>query len=680
VEPSGTAVVAVDRRTSPPSGGAETTKRPSPPRELTTSNITVEERLDPLPVEPFTKRKGATLQPKWSANVGLLTFKSTMIASGGRVVVGTHGRSSGGLDEASDGVYVLEGASGKVLQKIAVPGKGDLDVGGVAMDGETIFFTTDLGLVVAAGTDGVVKWSTKVASAGAQNAPPTGPNRVGAAAAAPASASTKLRPAPALARTRSVEALEVVVGDEAGKLTVLDAKTGTILWSMDTGQNEYGARGFVASAAIADVDGDGRDDIVAGARDGALVAYRGTDGKPFWRATGQSGIHASPSILDVGGDGKLEVIGAWSYSTVAVFDLATGKQKWGASLNLPAGGIEGLFSSPVPVAGPTRGSGFIAIGSSWWGAEDGVTLVGSRRALRHAEGRTTSSAVVTDLDDDGVLEAIFVTEAGAVVSVDTQGRRAELAKVAAKAEATPLVADVDANGTFELLVVGGDGVLRCFETEQDHATGVALPWGEPAEPGRSHPPRALGRVFKAGSPGIVPVPVPVRARARSGIAAMTWGATKSRPTMAATPTPTPTHRLRCVARSRRRSSSSTSIDTTSGSRRSSRAPAPHGQSLASGPGRAHSEHTKGSFIRARLARPARSHNTRAATLVLTDTCSRPGYPAGSRASRRGARRPSSSARTLPNRATSATSRCRCRSSSRSAGSRSPRVGSTASAA
>jgi hypothetical protein len=294
---------------------------------------------------------------------------------------------------------------------------------------------------VAAGLDGTVKWSTQVARSG-----------------------SKLRPAPALARTRSAEALEVVVGDEAGKLTLLDAASGTALWSMETGQNEYGARGFVASPAIADVDGDGRDDVVAGARDGALVAYRGTDGKPFWRATGQSGIHASPSVLDVGGDGKLEVLGAWSYSTVAVFDLASGKQNWGASLNLPAGGIEGLFSSPVPVPGTTRGAGFVAIGSSWWGAEDGVTLVTSRRALRQAEGRTTSSAVVTDLDDDGVLEAIFVSEAGRVVSFDTQGRRAELAKVGAKAEATPLLADVDANGTFELLVAGGDGVLRCFET------------------------------------------------------------------------------------------------------------------------------------------------------------------------------------------------------------------------
>lgn len=438
----GTAVVAVDLRlAAPPPLESAAPRRPAAPREFTTTNVAVEERLDALPIEAFTKRQGATLKPKWSVNVGLLTFKSTMIASGGRVVVGTHGKTSGGLDEASDGVYVLESATGKVLQKIAVPGKGDLDVGGVAMDGETIFFTTDLGLVVAAGLDGTVKWSTQVARSG-----------------------SKLRPAPALARTRSAEALEVVVGDEAGKLTLLDAASGTALWSMETGQNEYGARGFVASPAIADVDGDGRDDVVAGARDGALVAYRGTDGKPFWRATGQSGIHASPSVLDVGGDGKLEVLGAWSYSTVAVFDLASGKQNWGASLNLPAGGIEGLFSSPVPVPGTTRGAGFVAIGSSWWGAEDGVTLVTSRRALRQAEGRTTSSAVVTDLDDDGVLEAIFVSEAGRVVSFDTQGRRAELAKVGAKAEATPLLADVDANGTFELLVAGGDGVLRCFET------------------------------------------------------------------------------------------------------------------------------------------------------------------------------------------------------------------------
>lgn len=421
---------------APTSSGKQV--KPPAPRDFTTANFAVEENVPALPQGTFTKGKAVALKAKWSANVGRLTFKSTMIAVDGKIVVGTHGKSLSGLGEASDGVYVLKGATGAVEKQIVVPGKGDLDVGGVAMDGDTIFFTTDAGSVIAAKTDGTQVWSTSVGN--------------------------KIRPAPALARTRSKDELEVVVGDETGKLSVLDAKSGAMLWSMETGENDYRGRGFVASPAIVDVDEDGRDDIIAGARDGVLVAYRGTDGKPFWRATGQSGIHGSPSIIDVDGDGKLEVIGAWSYSTVAVFDVARGKQNWAASLERPGGGVEGLFSSPVPVPGQTRGSGFIAIGSSWWGKEDGITLVSGKRATRQQDGRTTSSAVVADLNDDGTVEAIFVTEAGAIVSFDTRLERTELGRVGAGAEATPMIADVDQNGTFELLVVGGDGVLRCFET------------------------------------------------------------------------------------------------------------------------------------------------------------------------------------------------------------------------
>jgi outer membrane protein assembly factor BamB len=454
-----TAAVSIESATvaapQPPAKTAQA-KDPAKPRVLrdfAPANIAVESNLAALPVSPFGKASAqAPLKLKWATQVGLLTFRSTMFMSGGKLVVGTHGSSLSAANESKDGVYVLEASSGKVERIIATPGKGDLDVGGVAFDQGVVYFTSDSGLVTAATLDGTIVWKTALEG--------------------------KVRPAPALARTRSASELEVVVGDEQGHLVSLDAKTGSKLWSIDTGENDYGARGFIAAAAIVDVDGDGHDDIVAGARDGVLAAYRGVDGKPFWRASGGSGIHASPSVIDVNGDGKLEILAGWSYSVLGVFDVARGKQNWGASLSLPSGGIEGLFSSPVPVPGASKGAGFIAIGSSWWDKEDGVTMLSGTRASRSQEGRTTSSAVVTDLDNDGALDAIMVSEAGAVLQFSSKLERRELARVPAKAEATPMLADVDQNGTFELLVVGGDGKLRCFETGSKEAPKVSRFRGE----------------------------------------------------------------------------------------------------------------------------------------------------------------------------------------------------------
>jgi hypothetical protein len=327
----------------------------------------------------------------------------------------------------------------KVHRFIATPMAGDRDVGGIAIDGDTVFFSGDASLVAATSlSTGATRWTTKL--------------------------SGKVRPAPALAELSGDGAVDVVVGDESGTLWALDGKTGRTLWSMKTGQNEYGAEGFVGAAAIVDVDGDGRDDVVAGARDGVLTAYRGRDGLTLWSVAARSGMHASPQVLDLDGDGKREILAAWSYSDVGIFDARTGVERQGQSLSLDQGGIEGLFSTPVPLPTGT-GSGTIVASSAWWGAEDGVTIVGARsRLFRSQEGRTTSSAVVADLNGDGAPEAILVTEAGKLISVTASGLRAELAKLAGKPETTPMLADVDGDGTLELLVLDGKGELGCFGT------------------------------------------------------------------------------------------------------------------------------------------------------------------------------------------------------------------------
>lgn len=396
---------------------------------------------------PLREAPKRTLTARWSTRVGKTTFRTTMAMAGDKLVIGTHGDSLKGLNEASDGVYVLDAKTGKVVKKIAPPGTGDKDVGGIALEGNSVVFGTDNGYVVRAGLDGVTAWTTKLGG--------------------------KIRPAPALARLRASGALDVVVGDENGTLHALDGDTGKPLWTRDTGKNDYDAGGFIAGAAIARLDGDTIDDVIAGARDGVLVAYAGRDGQELWRYEGGSGIHASPSIVDLDGDGRMEVISAWSYSTVVVFDAKTGEVRWEQALEQDDVGIEGLFASPIPV--PRKSGGVVVQPTSWWGGKrgasastsvDGIILVGQeRRAFRTAEGRVSATAVVMDLDDDGSWDAIVGTEAGDLLALDAErGTRTVLAKANGGIEAPALVADVDGDGTYELLVASNDGMLTCYAT------------------------------------------------------------------------------------------------------------------------------------------------------------------------------------------------------------------------
>lgn len=388
-----------------------------------------------------------TLAKVWSVKVGKTTFRTTMALDGATIVLGTHGDTLDRKNETSDGVYVLEAKTGKVVRTIPTPGQGDRDVSGIAIDKGSVVFATDNGQVVKARlADGAITWTAKV--------------------------NGKARPAPALADLDGKGALDVVVGDEAGTLHALDGDKGTALWSRKTDKNEYDARGFVAAAAITDVDGDGRDDVIAGARDGDLAAYRGASGDVLWSEHGSSGIHASPSLVDLDGDGRLEVLAAWAYSQFLVLDAKTGEVRYHQTVELDGGGIDGLFASPIPL--PVRGGpGLFVQGTAWWspkGAKapkgnDGIVLLGQKkRAYRSEEGRVSATPVVMDLGDDGVWDAIVGTEVGEVLAVRGDGTKSLLAKLPGGVEASALVADVDGDGTYELLVASNDGFLSCFAT------------------------------------------------------------------------------------------------------------------------------------------------------------------------------------------------------------------------
>ena len=380
---------------------------------------------------------GIALKKRWASKVGRTTFRTTMAVIGDRLVIGTHGPTLGGKHERGDGVHVLDARTGKSKLVVATPGQGDHDVGGIAVDGDRVFFTSDNAQVVAASlTDGKILWR--------------------------ATASGKVRPAPALGDLNGDNQVDVVVGDEAGVLRALDGTTGQKLWAFATGVNDYGARGFIGAAALGDLDGDRRLDVVAGARDGILAAYRGSDGRVLWQVGFSSGIHASPSIADFDQDGRPEVLAAWSYGDIAILDGASGGKRWLARVALDAGGIEGLFGSPTPLPGKP---GVLIVPTAWWDKDDGIVGLGvDARTFKAFEGRVSASAVIMRLGDAGLPVAVIGTERGRLMMLTRDGGVAELARLGGPIEAPALVADADGDSRYELFVASNDGFVTCFDT------------------------------------------------------------------------------------------------------------------------------------------------------------------------------------------------------------------------
>src|SRR4030042_1524130 len=110
--------------------------------------------------------------------------------------------------------------------------------------------------------------------------------------------------------------------------TIIQAETTTtpqILWGYDLDAPSFG------SAAVDDIDGDGKLEIVFGTyfNDEHIYAINADSGTILWTYNTGGCNDASPAIADVDLDGELEVIiPASSPCVVYCFDGATGDVEW----------------------------------------------------------------------------------------------------------------------------------------------------------------------------------------------------------------------------------------------------------------------------------------------------------------------------------------------------------------
>lgn len=150
---------------------------------------------------------------------------------------------------------------------------------------------------------------------------------------------------PVLADVDGDKTPEIYVGGGLHHFYRIDPRTGSVTFE----QNVY--THVNAAIAAADLDGDGRDEVLFGNKAGETWCY-GADGFRWRCELRKSSLYAAPLLLDIDGDAKLEALFHSSASDLQVFD-ANGTVV--ASLNTPVG------PDITPLAGDFDGDGKVEL-------------------------------------------------------------------------------------------------------------------------------------------------------------------------------------------------------------------------------------------------------------------------------------------------------------------------------
>lgn len=263
----------------------------------------------------------------------------------------------------------------------------------------------------------------------------------------------------------------------AGYLRALNGKDGVEKWdaAADPYKTEFRVSSRVTPAA-ADIDGDGFVEIVTGKTGGGLIAFE-HDGTFKWNATNSDGTawttgieSATVAIADLEGDGKPEIVVGG-----AVFE-STGVLRFNAGVHV--GGNNGTYG-PVSIVADLDGTmpqeivggrrAFRADGSQYWD-----------------NGLVDGYPAIADLDLDGKPELVVISAGNVRVHDPLTGAQLALLDMPGTGQGgPPTIADFDADGFPEISAANGTA-YSVFEYVGGGTPMLSVKWNQPTQDGSSN--------------------------------------------------------------------------------------------------------------------------------------------------------------------------------------------------
>jgi hypothetical protein len=241
---------------------------------------------------------------------------------------------------------------------------------------------------------------------------------------------------------------------------------------------ELGASWCYGSPAVADLDGDGGLEVIQASTNDSVYAW-GSDGTrvPGWPVYVMERSHASVAVGDVDLDGEIEVVVSSEANRVWLLERdGSVVDGW------PVGIVLDGDLPPSPVLADMTGDGYLEVvlvgsnGNIKVVDREGESLPGWPASLG---ANTRSTPAVADLDGDSAMDVVVGSHAGRVYAFGNNGDLLEGWPIQTEAEvySSPSVADLDADGDNEVVVTSMDTRVYVWDSEGVFDGGRGVEWG-----------------------------------------------------------------------------------------------------------------------------------------------------------------------------------------------------------
>lgn len=287
---------------------------------------------------------------------------------------------------------------------------------------------------------------------------------------------------PAIADVDGDGASEIIVGTEAFatsgdewfvySIMCLDGETGEKKWAFTAGDcSQYGA----SDPAIADIDMDGEIEIIFGCKDNydvpSIYSLKGATGGIKWKYTMEDMYYTrAVAIADVNGDGKPEIIAGAGrlyadfenyHKIIYCLDGATGTEIWTYKI------IAGHGATTVPTIADIDRDGKLEIvigverdNAYYIDCLDSTN--GKKKWNYKLGGMSLGSPAIADLDDNGELEIVCSGGRNIYCLNGSAGTKKWNYTTGDTVLSSPAIADIDGDGKLEIVVGSNDNNLYCL--------------------------------------------------------------------------------------------------------------------------------------------------------------------------------------------------------------------------